>query len=101
MMEHKAVSARTATMVWAVASGATILALTATLEHLPGGAFLSRFLPVAVVMAVASCKAWLILRFYLGLRNAQGSWTGLFAAFLSVIVAGVLAAQAAIIMISR
>ncbi|WP_143589662.1 cytochrome C oxidase subunit IV family protein [Thalassospira mesophila] len=101
MMEHKTVSARTATWVWGVASTATILALAATFEQVPGGALIARFLPVVIIMAVASTKAWLILRFYLGLRNAQGSWTGLFAAFLIVIVVGVVFAQAAIILIDQ
>jgi hypothetical protein len=98
-MEHKTVSVRTATLVWAIASGATILALVATFEHLPGGLILARFLPVVIIMAVAITKAWLILRYYLGLLNASGSWAGLFAAFLIVIAVGVLAAQAVIVVI--
>jgi|TARA_R110002012_G_scaffold235103_2_gene408932 hypothetical protein len=100
-MAHKIISVRMATWVWAVASAATMIALGASLDHLPGRHMLPLFLPVVIIMLVASIKAWLILRFYLGLRNAQGSWAGLFVAFLTVIVMGVVSAQGAIILIGQ
>ncbi len=91
---------RTAIIVWTLASVTTVVSLFLALSDGRSAPVLLGLLPVCVIMAVGSFKAWLILRFYLGLGRQAGSWRGLFIAFLIVIFAGVLAAQAAVVLMN-
>ncbi|MHC8495035.1 cytochrome C oxidase subunit IV family protein [Thalassospira sp. SM2505] len=91
-------SSRIVVRVWLAASAITILSLVLGLT---GDGAVQRSLgliSVGFIMAVGCCKAWLILRFYLGLGPAAGSWRGLFMAFLIVILVGVFASQGIIVL---
>jgi Mg2+/Co2+ transporter CorB len=87
-------------LVWLVASTTTVFSLVLALND---DASTQRFLGlllVGVIVAVGCLKAWLILRFYLGLGPAAGGWRGIFIAFLIVIFVDVFAAQSAIILMT-
>lgn len=92
---------RTAILVWLIATSTTILSLVLALLGGERTATMFGLVPAAIIMAVGSLKAWLILRYYLGLGPSAGGWRGLFIAFLIVIFAGVLAAQRAVILLSH
>ncbi|WP_417829212.1 cytochrome C oxidase subunit IV family protein [Thalassospira sp.] len=98
MVHSNTPSLRTALLVWAIASATTVLSLFLALtDRSAAQAYLGLF-AVGVVVAVGCIKAALILRYYLGLGPAAGSWRSIFAAFLIVIFLGVLMAQGVIIL---
>ncbi|MBL4842860.1 hypothetical protein P8T57_03080 [Thalassospira sp. SN3W] len=92
---------RTAILVWLIATSTTILSLVLALVGEERTATMLGLVSATIIMAVGSFKAWLILRYYLGLGPSAAGWHGLFVAFLIVIFAGVLAAQGAVILSSH
>jgi heme/copper-type cytochrome/quinol oxidase subunit 4 len=93
-MDTDSVSLRPAMLVWVLTGGATLVSVvTATGGENSDVARILGLGTAAVIMLAGLVKAWLILQYYLGLRRSQGSWRGLFAAFLIIIFLGVLAAQ--------
>ena len=94
-------SSRTAIFVWLLASGTTVMSMVLALIGDDRAGAMLGIVPAMTIMMVGSLKAWLILRYYLGLGPSAGGWRGLFIAFLIVIFAGVLAAQATIILMNH
>lgn len=94
-------SSRMAIFVWLLASGTTVMSMVLALIGDDRTGAMLGIVPAMTIMMVGSFKAWLILRYYLGLGPSAGGWRGLFVAFLIVIFAGVLAAQATIILMNR
>lgn len=99
--DTQALSMRTAILVWLIATSTTILSLVLALVGEERTATMFGLVSATIIMAVGSFKAWLILRYYLGLGPSAAGWHGLFVAFLIVIFAGVLAAQGAVIVSSH
>lgn len=99
--ETRVLSFSKALLVWFLACTTTGVSLFLAVIEDGSVRMLLGMIPVAVIMAVGCFKAWLILRFYLGLGPQAGSWRAIFIAFLFVIFAGVFAAHGAILLMTR
>ncbi|MDG4720442.1 MULTISPECIES: cytochrome C oxidase subunit IV family protein [Thalassospira] len=93
-------SVRTACVVWGIASITTLIAVILALGDNAVEPITLNMFATGFIVAVGCIKAALILRYYLGLGPAAGSWRAMFIAFLIVIFLGVLAAQGVVILMT-
>ncbi len=97
-MDHPLPSPRRLVITWALLAGLTAVSLLAAGLDGNTHARILGFGEAAVVVGIAAFKAQRVLADYLNLRTATAAWRGLFTAFLVLIAAMVLGAQAAVLL---